>query len=68
MPIINESGLYGLILKSRKPETKAFKKWVTGTVLPTMRKDGMYIMGEEKVTTGEMSEDDLINSAFFSCP
>jgi prophage antirepressor-like protein len=53
--IINESGLYSLILRSRKPEAKAFKKWVTGTVLPAIRKDGGYIMGEEKVAKGELS-------------
>ena len=41
--IINESGLYSLILKSRKPEAKAFKKWVTSEVLPSIRKYGYYI-------------------------
>lgn len=41
--IINESGLYSLILRSRKPEAKAFKKWVTSVVLPTIRKTGGYI-------------------------
>lgn len=40
--IINESGLYSLILTSRKPEAKAFKKWVTAEVLPTIRKTGSY--------------------------
>lgn len=40
---INESGLYSLILKSRKPEAKAFKKWVTSEVLPTIRKTGGYM-------------------------
>lgn len=45
--IINESGLYSIILKSRKPGAKRFKKWVTGTVLPAIRKDGAYVMGEE---------------------
>lgn len=50
---INESGLYALILKSERPEAKPFKKWVTSTVLPAIRKDGAYIMGEEKVATGE---------------
>ncbi|OYW37677.1 MAG: hypothetical protein B7Z45_05375 [Azorhizobium sp. 12-66-6] len=50
--VITESGLYSLILTSRKPEAKAFKRWVTGTVLPAIRKDGGYVMGEEKVRTG----------------
>jgi len=40
--IINESGLYSLILTSRKPEAKAFKKWVTSEVLPAIRKTGSY--------------------------
>lgn len=40
--IINESGLYSLILTSRKPEAKAFKKWVTSEVLPSIRKTGSY--------------------------
>ncbi|MBS1690759.1 MAG: Bro-N domain-containing protein [Actinobacteria bacterium] len=41
--VINESGLYSLILRSRKPEAKAFKKWVTSVVLPTIRKTGAYV-------------------------
>jgi len=40
--IVNESGLYALIFKSRKPEARAFRKWVTGTVLPSIRKRGFY--------------------------
>lgn len=40
--IINESGLYSLILSSRKPEAKAFKKWVTSEVLPSIRRTGFY--------------------------
>jgi prophage antirepressor-like protein len=40
--IINESGLYSLILRSRKPEAKRFKKWVTSEVLPSIRKTGQY--------------------------
>lgn len=39
---INESGLYSLILTSRKPEAKAFKKWITSEVLPAIRKTGSY--------------------------
>lgn len=40
--IINESGLYSLILTSRKPQAKEFKKWVTSEVLPSIRKTGKY--------------------------
>ena len=41
--IINESGLYALILRSRKPEAKRFRKWVTSEVLPAIRRTGAYI-------------------------
>lgn len=40
---INESGLYSLILQSRKPQARAFKKWVTSEVLPSIRKYGYYV-------------------------
>jgi anti-repressor protein len=40
--ILNESGLYAVILMSRKPEARRFKKWVTSEVLPTIRKTGKY--------------------------
>ena len=39
---INEAGLYNLIFRSRKPEAKAFKRWVTHEVLPSIRKTGSY--------------------------
>jgi len=42
MLVINESGLYSAILKSRKPEAKRFKRWVTSEVLPAIRKTGAY--------------------------
>ena len=41
--VINESGLYNVILRSDKPEAKPFRKWVTSEVLPTIRKTGGYI-------------------------
>ena len=44
--IINESGLYHLVLLSRKPEAKKFRKWVTAEVLPSIRKTGMYVAPE----------------------
>ena len=43
---VNESGLYSLILKSEKPEAKAFKKWLTSDVLPTIRQHGEYKLPE----------------------
>lgn len=44
MTIVNESGLYALILTSRKPEARKFKKWITSEVLPALRKQGRYTM------------------------
>lgn len=44
MNIISESGLYAAVLKSRKEEAKRFRKWVTGEVLPSLRKTGRYQM------------------------
>ena len=40
--LINESGLYSLVLSSKMPGAKAFKRWITSDVLPTIRKHGMY--------------------------
>jgi prophage antirepressor-like protein len=57
---ISESGLYKLIMRSDKPEARDFQDWVTKVVLPSIRKDGGYIMGEEKLATGEMSEDEFL--------
>ena len=45
--IINESGLYSLILSSKLPKAKAFKRWVTSEVLPTLRKTGSYSVKPE---------------------
>jgi len=45
MGVINESGLYSLILTSRKPSAKKLKKWVTSEVLPAIRKTGGYTVG-----------------------
>ena len=53
--VINEPALYALILKSRKPEAKAFKKWVTGTVLPAIRKTGGHIQGERSMPSLRIS-------------
>lgn len=40
--IINESGLYGLVLRSRRPEAKAFRRWITGEVIPQIMRTGHY--------------------------
>ena len=47
--IINEPGLYALVLSSRKPEAKAFKRWITHEVIPSIRKTGGYIAGQETI-------------------
>lgn len=46
LTVINESGLYSLILSSKLPNAKAFKKWVTSEVLPSIRKHGLYATDE----------------------
>lgn len=45
--IVSEAGMYSLVLKSRKPEAKAFKRWVTHEVLPAIRRDGGYMVTPE---------------------
>ncbi len=54
--IISESGLYKLVMRSDKQEARQFQDWVTREVLPAIRKDGMYVAGEERLKTGEMSD------------
>lgn len=56
--IINESGLYSLILSSKLPTAKEFKRWVTSEVLPSIRKTGGYITGQD-----ELSDADLMAKA-----
>lgn len=46
MTVINESGMYSLVLSSKLPTAKEFKRWVTHEVLPTIRKHGAYMTGE----------------------
>ena len=63
MSIVNESGLYTLILTSRKPEARKFRKWVTSEVLPALRKHGQYTMpgaAEPLVTLTRKDLTDLI--------
>jgi prophage antirepressor-like protein len=54
--IIPERDVYRLIMRSKLPSAEAFEDWVAGTVLPAIRKEGGYVMGEEKVQT----EQDLM--------
>ena len=66
MTIINESGLYSLILSSKLPQAKEFKRWVTSEVLPSIRKTGAYLTqdfcmrvlnAEGTVTTTQIAQD-----------
>lgn len=54
MTVINEPGLYNVILRSDKPEAKAFKRWVTHEVLPVLRKTGSYSVSPAPMSTAEM--------------
>ena len=58
--VINESGLYNVILRSDKPEAKPFRKWVTSEVLPSIRKHGGYIAGQEQLTPQELMAKALL--------
>jgi prophage antirepressor-like protein len=51
---VNESGLYHVILRSDKPEAAPFRKWVTSEVLPSIRKNGGYIAGQEQLSPQEL--------------
>lgn len=62
MTIINESGLYSLILSSKLPNAKKFKRWVTNEVLPSIRKHGAY-MTEDTIEKALTSPDFLIQLA-----
>ena len=60
--IVNEPGLYALVLGSRKPEAKAFKRWITHEVIPAIRKHGGYLTAE-KVEEALLNPDVLIRLA-----
>ena len=66
MAIINESGLYSLILTSRKPEAKRFKKWVTADVLPSIRKTGGYNAGASLPSLKELVAASMISKILSS--
>lgn len=57
---INESGLYSLILSSKLESAKRFKRWVTSEVLPSIRKSGGYIAGQEQMTDSELMAKALL--------
>ena len=67
MTIINESGLYSLVLSSKLPTAKKFKRWVTSEVLPTIRKTGGYSMKQkaqaEQDKTREMRAEAMLRNS-----
>ena len=54
MVSINESGLYSLILSSKLPQAKDFKRWITTEVMPSIRKNGGYLKNQEKMSNEEI--------------
>ena len=62
MKVINESGLYSLVLSSKLPSAKKFKRWVTREVLPSIRKHGAY-MTDEKIEEALLNPDTIIKLA-----
>lgn len=60
MTVINESGLYSLIMSSKLPSAKEFKRWVTAEVLPSIRKHGGYIAGQEQLSDAEFMAKALV--------
>lgn len=54
LTIINESGLYSLVLSSKLPTAKAFKRWITSEVIPSIRKNGGYIAGQAELSPEEL--------------
>lgn len=60
LTVINESGLYSLILSSKLESAKRFKHWVTSEVLPSIRKSGGYIAGQEQMTDSELMAKALL--------
>jgi Prophage antirepressor len=60
MTVVNESGLFNLVLGSRKPEAKRFKRWVTHEVLPSIRKTGSYGMPGSVAALPALTQDKVI--------
>lgn len=60
MTVINESGVYSLIFSSKLPSAKAFKRWVTAEVLPSIRRGGGYIKGRESMAPEELMAQALL--------
>ena len=63
MQAVNKAGLYVLVLGSRKPEAKAFKRWVTHEVLPAIRRDGGYMVARDETPEETMARAFVIAQA-----
>ncbi|WP_277751961.1 phage antirepressor [Bacillus wiedmannii] len=63
--LINESGMYSLVLKSRKPQAKAFKKWITTEVLPMIRKTGGYVNNDDLFVNTYLAHADEMTKTLF---
>lgn len=65
MSFINESGMYSLILSSKLPDAKKFKRWVTSEILPTLRRTGRYTMqgAEQQPEERPLTADDYLTAA-----
>lgn len=65
MWLVNESGMYALVIRSNKPEAKKFRKWVTNEVLPSIRRTGSYTVQPAarrgRKTRGELVNADILN-------
>ena len=61
--IINESGLYALVLSSKLPQAREFKRWVTAEVLPQIRQTGGYIPTTNPRTGGVLTESEMVEAA-----
>ena len=63
MVVINESGLYSLVLSSKLPQARDFKRWVTAEVLPQIRQTGGYIPTTNPRTGGVLTESEMVEAA-----
>ncbi len=61
--VVNEYGLYNLVLASRKPEAKAFKRWITHEVIPTIRKTGKYIVTKQPTAIQQQRAEAMLLNA-----
>ena len=65
MTVVNEYGLYALVLGSRKKEARAFKRWITHEVLPTIRKTGGYVANDDLFIKSYLPNADEATEALF---